>query len=231
MFKLNVPDEEFSEGEVDFSIETVGDILDGYQVSVYNEKQEQVKIMQDQTPRHSSFKEREREKESSAISSSLKKSPKKSLSSKQKSTKTKRGPRATKYEKDCTSRCKSRYKRRNEIIKSLRDLKVVTGDDSVICFYRHPVDGNNDESVLFATTTTLIRAFKTLLLNQSIALETPDSPIVQDVTSVELLALATPSKSNEKAKKIPKKRINEENYCRMCCVKHNSKLDKDFESP
>lgn len=231
MFKLNVPDEEFSEGEVDFSIEIVGDILDGYQVSVYNEKQEQVKIMQDQTPRHSSFKERKREKESSAISSSLKKSPKKSLSSKQKSTKTKRGPRATKYEKDCTSRCKSRYKRRNEIIKSLRDLKVVTGDDSVICFYRHPVDGNNDESVLFATTTTLIRTFKTLLLNQSIALETPDSAIVQDVTSVELLALATPSKSNEKAKKIPKKRINEENYCRMCCVKHNSKLDKDFESP
>ena len=231
MFKLNVPDEKFSEGEVDFSIETVGDIIDGYQVSVYNEKQEQVKIMQDQTPRHSSFKEREREKESSAISSPLKKSPKKSLSSKQKSTKTKTGPRATKYEKDCTSRCKSRYKRRNEIIKSLRDLKVVTGDDSVICFYRHPVDGNNDESVLFATTTTLIRAFKTLLLNQSIALETPDSPIVQDVTSVELLALATPSKSNEKAKKIPKKRINEENYCRMCCVKHNSKLDKDFESP
>ena len=216
MFKLNVPDEKFSEGEVDFSIETVGDIIDGYQVSVYNEKQEQVKIMQDQTPRHSSFKEREREKESSAISSPLKKSPKKSLSSKQKSTKTKTGPRATKYEKDCTSRCKSRYKRRNKIIKSLRDLKVVTGDDSVVCFYRHPVDGNNDESVLFATTTTLIQAFKTLRLNQSVALETPDSPIVQDVTSAELLALATRSKSNQKAKRIPKKRINEENYCR--CV-------------
>ena len=216
MFKLNVPDEKFSEGEVDFSIETVGDIIDGYQVSVYNEKQEQVKIMQDQTPRHSSFKEREREKESSAISSPLKKSPKKSLSSKQKSTKTKTGPCATKYEKDCTSRCKSRYKRRNKIIKSLRDLKVVTGDDSVVCFYRHPVDGNNDESVLFATTTTLIQAFKTLRLNQSVALETPDSPIVQDVTSAELLALATPSKSNQKAKRIPKKRINEENYCR--CV-------------
>ena len=86
MFKLSAPDEELSEGEVDFSIETVGEMLDGYQVSVYNEKQEQVKIMQDQAPRHSSFKEREHEKESSDIWSPLKKSPKKSLSSKQKST-------------------------------------------------------------------------------------------------------------------------------------------------
>ena len=49
---LSIPDEDFSEGEDDFSIQTVDEILDGYQVSVYNEKEEQVKIMQDQAPRH-----------------------------------------------------------------------------------------------------------------------------------------------------------------------------------
>ena len=35
-FKLSIPDEEVSEGEDDFRIETVGEILYGYQVSVYN---------------------------------------------------------------------------------------------------------------------------------------------------------------------------------------------------
>ena len=60
--------------------------------------------------------------------------------------------------------------------------------------------------------SALTQTFKTLRLNQSIALETPDSSIVQDVPSAELLALATPSKSNEKTKRIPKERINEENY-------------------
>ena len=60
-FKLSILDEEVSEGEDDFSIETVGEILDGYQVSVYKEKEEQVKIMLDQIPRHSSLKEREHE--------------------------------------------------------------------------------------------------------------------------------------------------------------------------
>ena len=81
------------------------------------------------------------------------------------------------------------------------------------------------------TTTALIQTFKTLRLNQSTALETPNSSTVQDVPSAELLAFATPSKSNEKTKRIPKKRINEENYCTMCSMKHNSKLDKDFDSP
>ena len=159
------------------------------------------------------------------------KSPKKSLSSKQKSTKTKRGPLATKYEKDCKSRCKSRYRRHNEIIKFLQNLKVVTGDVSDVSFYRHPVDGNKDESTLFTITMALIQTFKSLCLNQSIPLETPDSSIVQDMPSVDLLALVTPSKSNKKTKIISKKRINEENYCTMCSLKHDSKLDKDFDLP
>lgn len=60
-------------------------------------------------------------------------------------------------------------------------FEVFTGDNSVVCFYSHPVDGNNDESALFATTAALIGAFKTIRLNQSIALERPDSSIVQDV--------------------------------------------------
>ena len=68
-FKLSVPDEEFSRGDDDFRIETVGKILDGYQVSAYNKKQEQVKIMQDQTPRHYSFRKRQHEKESPVTSS------------------------------------------------------------------------------------------------------------------------------------------------------------------
>ena len=85
---LSIPDEDFPEGEDDFSIQTVDEILDGYQVSVYNEKEEQVKIMQDQAPRHSPFEERVHEKGSPNTSSPLK-SPKKSLSSKQKSTKPK----------------------------------------------------------------------------------------------------------------------------------------------
>ena len=82
--------------------------------------------------------------------------------------------RVTKYEKDCKSRCKSRYKRQYEIIKSLQDLKVVTRDDCVACFYRHPVRSNKDESDLYATTTALI-------------------------PPAELLALVTTSKSNEKS--------------------------------
>ena len=70
----------------------------------------------------------------------------------------------------------------NGIIKSLQDLKVFTQDNSVVSFYSHPVDGNNDESALFATTTTLIGAFKTICLNQSIALERPNSSSAQDVS-------------------------------------------------
>ena len=35
----------------------------------------------------------------------------------------------------------------------MRDLKVVTGDDTLACFFRHPVDGGTEESVLYATTT------------------------------------------------------------------------------
>ena len=100
-------------------------------------------------------------------------------------------------------------------------------------FYLIVIFSNWFDCLLTATktTTALIRTFKTLRLNQSTASETPDSSIVQDVPSAELLAFATPSKSNEKTKRIPKKRINEENYCTMCSMKHNSKLDKDFDSP
>ena len=43
--KLDIPDDKFPEGEHDLNTETVGEILDGYQVSVYNEK-EQVKALQ-----------------------------------------------------------------------------------------------------------------------------------------------------------------------------------------
>ena len=56
-FKSSIPDEKVSEGEDDFSTETVGEILYGYQVSVCKEKE----IMLDQIPRHSSLKEREHE--------------------------------------------------------------------------------------------------------------------------------------------------------------------------
>lgn len=87
--------------------------------------------------------------------------------------KTKRGPRTTKH--------KSRYKRRKQNHQIFTRFEVFTRDNSVVCFYSHPVDGNNDESALFATTAALIGAFKTIRLNQSIALERPDSSIVQDV--------------------------------------------------
>ena len=42
----------------------------------------------------------------------------------------------------------------------MHDLKVVTGDDTLACFFRHPVDEVIEKSALYATTTDLTKNFK-----------------------------------------------------------------------
>lgn len=75
------------------------------------------------------------------------------------SAKTIRGPRATKYGKNCKICCKSRYKRQNGIIKSLQNLKVLNFNS------RHLVDSNKEKSTLYPTTMALMYTFKTLHLD------------------------------------------------------------------
>ena len=175
-------DEDYYSDREDMSIERVGETLDAYEVSVFNIFEEKVKILQDQNQRrHKSFEDREKGSPQSSTTERLsnpsapeginaKKNSKESTSntsSKSKPTK-KRGPRATKFATKCKSRSQSRHKRRNGIIKAMRDLKVVTGGDTLACFFRHPIDGGTEESVLYATTTDLIKKFKLFGISQEV---------------------------------------------------------------
>ena len=92
-------------------------------------------------------------KKSATTSFPMTKLLKKSLSMKKKKTKTKKTWNqnwTTSYRMWKRLKATARVDiRENRIIKSLQDLKVITKGNSVVCFYRHPVNGNKDESALY----------------------------------------------------------------------------------
>ena len=105
----------------DLKVESVGEILDGFEANVFDSNEEKVKILQD---RHKTF---ENTTDTPAEGSSN----------------AKRGPRGTKFATKCKASSQARYKRRNRIIKSMTDLKVGTADDFLTIFFKHPVDSNS----------------------------------------------------------------------------------------
>ena len=42
-------------------------------------------------------------------------------------------------------------KKQDRILKSIRDLKTVAGDDTVVGFLKHPIDGGTDKLMLYST--------------------------------------------------------------------------------
>ena len=68
----------------------------------------------------------------------------------------KRGPHVKGFLKKCKDRSQARYKRRNGILKSIRDLKIVAGDDTVVGFLKHPIDGGTEKLVLYSTLEDLV---------------------------------------------------------------------------
>ena len=69
----------------------------------------------------------------------------------------------------------------------MRDLKVVTDDDTLACFFRHLVDGGTGESVLYATTTVLIKTFKSFGISQEVSIisepQLPRGDVLQVLTT------------------------------------------------
>ena len=103
---------DYDTDQEDLNVESVREILDGFEANVFDLNREKVKILQHC---HKTF---ENTIDVPAEGSS----------------KAKRGPRGTKFATKCKGRSQVRYKRRNGIIKSMRDLKVVTADDSLTIF-------------------------------------------------------------------------------------------------
>ena len=115
----------------DCNVEGVEEILDGFEANVFDSNEEKCKILQD---RHKTLEQ---------------------------SSKAKKGARGTKFAKKCKAKTQVRYKRRNGIIKSMKDLKVVTANDSLSIFLKHPVDNNSsNKTQMFATTRELIQKYK-----------------------------------------------------------------------
>ena len=96
----------------------MGEILDGFEANVFDSNEEKAKIFQ--------YRDKTFENTTDVPAEG--------------SSKAKRGPCGTKFAKEFNARRQARYKRRNGIIKSMRDLKVVTADDSLTIFFKHPVD-------------------------------------------------------------------------------------------
>ena len=191
-------------------MESVGEILDGFEANVFESNEEKVKILED---RHKTFENTTDIPEEG-------------------SSKAKRGPRGTKFAKKCKARSQARYKRRNGIIKSIRDLKVVTADHSLTIFFKHPVDSSSStESSMFATTRELIEKYKDAPFNSTMN-ESSTNRIFDEAPSNQELRMATPSKKSKNTNK-KRKRIREDEkiFCRVCDVKHNSKVDIDYGSP
>ena len=239
-YREEVSDDDYYSDREDMTIERVGETLDAYEVLVFNIFEEKVKILQDQNVRrHKSFEDTQKGSPQSSTPErssnpstpkgvNSKKNNKESTSnilSKSKSAK-KRGPRATKFATKCKSRSQVRYKRRNGIIKAMRDLKVVTDDDTLACFFRHPLDGGTAESVLYATTIDLIKKFKSFGISQKVS--NISEPQLQ---TDDVLQVLTPSKEIKNLKKKKQKGVNNGNYCRLCQVKYDTKLDNDFDFP
>ena len=82
---------DYDTDQEDLNVESVGEILDGFEANVFESNEEKVKILED---RHKTF---ENTTDIPAEGSS----------------KAKRGPRGTKFAKKCKARSQARYKRRN----------------------------------------------------------------------------------------------------------------------
>ena len=117
-------------------MESVWEVLDGFEANVFVSNEEKVKILQD---RHKTFEN---------TTDIPVEGP----------SETKRGPRGTKFAKKCKATSQARYKRRNGIIKSMRDLKVVTAGDSLTVFFKHLVNtSSSTKTSMFATTRALMK--------------------------------------------------------------------------
>ena len=214
--------------EQQFSIDDVGKILSSYNINVFDSNLNTVKIQQDQFRRHKTFKQRE---EDTQLNNTDQDSNDEDQTTAQKKSKKKRGARAVKFATKCQARSQARYKRRNGIIKAIRDLKVVTGDDSLISFFEHPVDGSTHERMIYGTTQDLISKSKSFGL-EDFSVESTNKGSLANVSS-ESLAISSPSKPSKigSKEKVHKKEKGSQNYCRICNVKYDTKLDKDFDSP
>ena len=169
----------------DLSVENVGEILDGFEANAFDSNVEKVKILQD----HHKTLENTTDVPTEG------------------SSKAKRGPRGTKFATKCKGRSQARYKRRNGIIKSMRDLKVVTTDDSLTIFFKHPVDSNSfTESQMFATTRELIEKYREAPFNSTV-IESSSSNFFDEAPSSQGFRMATPTKKSKSTNKKTKKNM------------------------
>ena len=201
------------ESREDFTEEQAAGALDDFAAIVYNENLKAVRILQDDKKTHQTFEA--------------------TLNNKERLNK--RGPRVKVFLKKCKNRCQARHKRRNGILKSIRDLKIVAGNDTVVEFLKHPIDGGTEKLMLYSTLEDLVVKFKSLSLGSCATTVVSDANISNTETISDLeLSLATPSKCNRvSVNKLKKKSSSKKspNHCRIYEVKHGSKLDNDYDSP
>ena len=126
----------------------MGETLCSYNITVFNSNLNTVKIQQDQFRCHRTFKQREKGTQLSNTKWRLKQWGSNHCTKK---AKKRRGPRAVKSATKCQARSQARYKQQNGIIKVIHHSKVVAGDDSLISFLKHPVDGSTDEWMIYET--------------------------------------------------------------------------------
>ena len=170
---------DYGTDQEDLNKESVMEILHGFEANVFDSNREKVKILQD---RHKTF---ENTTDVPAEGCS----------------KAKRGPRRTKFLKKCKTRSQVRYKRRNGIIKSSRDLKVVTAHYSLTIFSKDPVDSNSSsESQMFATTRELIQKYRDAPFNSTV-IESSTSKFFDEAPSSQELRKIAPTRKSENTNK------------------------------
>ena len=108
----------------------------------------------------------------------------------------------------------------------MHDCKVVTGDDTLACFFRHPVNEVIEKSALYATTTDLTKNFKSFGISQEVSnISEPQLP------TNNVIQVLRPCKETKNLKKKKQKGVNNGNYCHLSQVKYDTKLDNDFDFP
>ena len=122
------------ESREDFTEESAADTLDDFAAIVYDENLKAVRILQDDKKTHQTFE---------AI-----------LNNEERINK--RGPHVKGFLKKCKNRSQARYKRRNGILRSIRYLKIVAGDDTVVGILKHPIDGGTEKLMLYSTLKDLV---------------------------------------------------------------------------
>ena len=108
----------------------------------------------------------------------------------------------------------------------MHDCKVVTGDDTLACFFRHPVNEVIEKSALYATTTDLSKNFKSFGISQEVSnISEPQLP------TNNVVQVLRPCNETKNLKKKKQKGVNNGNYCHLSQVKYDTKLDNDFDFP